>query len=106
MSVGTLEKLIDRVDAMADVIREGAAESERLGCLAPDVVEVLHEAGLFGTLVPEELGGHGLTIPESTEIFRRVGALDASTAWTLAILADGAVFAAPSLTRCVLDHLQ
>jgi indole-3-acetate monooxygenase len=93
MSAGTLEKLIDRIDAMADVIRGGAAESERLGCLAPDVVAVLHEAGLFGVLVPEELGGHGLTIPESTEIFRRVGALDASTAWTLAILADGAIFA-------------
>jgi alkylation response protein AidB-like acyl-CoA dehydrogenase len=93
MRAGTLEKLIDRIDGMADVIRGGAAESERLGCIAPDVVDVMHEAGLFAILVPEELGGHGLTIPESTEIFRRIAALDASTGWTLAILADGAVFA-------------
>jgi indole-3-acetate monooxygenase len=93
MSAATLETLIERVDAIADVVRGGADESESLGRLAPAVVEALHDAGLFRMMVPVELGGHGLTIPETIEIFQRVGALDASTGWTLTILADGAEFA-------------
>ncbi|MDQ1459004.1 MAG: indole-3-acetate monooxygenase [Actinomycetota bacterium] len=93
MSAGTLEKLIDKVDAIADVIRDAAPESEHLGYLAPDVVAALHEADLFRMLVPETLGGLGLTIPESIAILERVAALDSSTGWALAILADGAIFA-------------
>ena len=42
---------------------------------------------------PEELGGPELTIPESVRVFERVASFDASTAWTLAILADGPLFA-------------
>jgi alkylation response protein AidB-like acyl-CoA dehydrogenase len=38
------------------------------------------------------LGGGGLTIPDSVEVIERVAAIDASTAWTLAILADGPLF--------------
>ena len=93
MSTGTLDTLLDQVDSMAGVVRDGALETERLGQLAPDVVDALHEADLFRMLVPQALGGHGLTIPESIEIIERVAAFDASTAWTLAILADGAIFA-------------
>ncbi|MDQ1477148.1 MAG: indole-3-acetate monooxygenase [Actinomycetota bacterium] len=93
MSAGTLEKLIDKVDAIAAVIRDGALESERLGHLAPDVVAALHEADLFRMLVPETFGGLGLTIPQSIEIIEQVATLDASTGWTLAILVDGAIFA-------------
>ena len=44
-------------------------------------------------LVPVALGGSGLTLPESVEVFERVAMLDASTGWTLSILADGALFA-------------
>jgi alkylation response protein AidB-like acyl-CoA dehydrogenase len=89
-----LEALLDRVDEIAPAIRDGAAESERLGRLAPSVVDALHRADLFRMLLPIDLGGSGLTIPESIEVLERVASLDTSTGWTLTILADG-----PLLTR-------
>ena len=89
MSAADLATLIDRIDKIADVVRDGALESERLGHLTPAVFDALHDAELFRILVPVELGGHGLTIPESIEVFERVAELDASTGWTLTILADG-----------------
>ncbi|MDQ1481812.1 MAG: hypothetical protein QOI44_2673, partial [Actinomycetota bacterium] len=88
-----LAGVLDRVDMMADVVRDGAAESERLGHLAPAVVDALHESGLFRTFVPTEYGGLGLTIPEGMRVFERVSALDASTGWTLTILCSGSLFA-------------
>ena len=93
MGEAGLVEALDRVEKIADVVRDGASESERLGHLAPTVVDALHETGLFRTFVPVELGGLGLTIPEAVRVFERVSALDASTGWTLTILNSGALFA-------------
>jgi alkylation response protein AidB-like acyl-CoA dehydrogenase len=93
MGSPSLEVLLERVDEIAPVIRDGAAESERLGRLAPGVVDALHRADLFRMLLPAEMGGSGLTIPESVEVLERVASLDASTGWTLTILADGPLLA-------------
>ncbi len=94
MGSPSLQAVLDRVDEIAPVIRAGAAESERLGRLAPSVVDALHRADLLRILLPADMGGSGLTIPESIDVLERVAALDASTGWTLTILADG-----PLLTR-------
>jgi alkylation response protein AidB-like acyl-CoA dehydrogenase len=88
-----LTDALERVDKIEAIVRAGADESESLGHLAPAVVDALHDSGLFRLVVPESFGGLGLMLPESIAVFERVGALDASTAWTLAILADGALFA-------------
>lgn len=86
-------EVLDRVEKIADIVRDGASESERLGQLAPSIVDALHEANLFRLLVPTELGGLGLTIPGAVRVFERVSALDASTGWVLTILNSGALFA-------------
>ena len=88
-----LANVLDRVDKIADVIRDHASESERLGHLAPPVVQALHDADLFRVLVPTELGGPGLTIPEAIEVMERVAEQDASTGWAYAILGASPVFA-------------
>jgi alkylation response protein AidB-like acyl-CoA dehydrogenase len=90
---GPLATVLERVDKIAPTIVEHAGESEQLGRLAPAVIDAMHDADLFRLLVPVELGGLGLTIPESTAVFERVAQLDASTAWVLVILADGPLFA-------------
>ena len=87
------QAVLDRVDAIGDIVRDGAAESEKLGRLAPAVIDALHAQDLFRIMVPVDLGGAGLTIPESIEVFERIASHDASTAWVFAILADGVLFA-------------
>jgi alkylation response protein AidB-like acyl-CoA dehydrogenase len=88
-----LASVLDRVDKIADVIRDNASESERLGHLAPPVVQALHDADLFRMVVPTELGGLGLTIPEAIEVIERVAEHDASTGWAFAILGASPLFA-------------
>jgi alkylation response protein AidB-like acyl-CoA dehydrogenase len=88
----TLEAARKRLDSIGEVIRDHATESERLGRLAPPVVDSLHETELFRVLVPADCGGDGLTIPDATELIERAATFDASTAWAYAILADGAIF--------------
>ncbi|HYF45968.1 MAG TPA: acyl-CoA dehydrogenase family protein [Acidimicrobiales bacterium] len=84
---------LEAVERLGPLIRDEAAEAERTGQLTEAVVEGLRSSGLMGLLVPAELGGLDLTLPESIEVFRAVSEHDASTGWTLAILADGALFA-------------
>ena len=87
-----LQAVLRRIDELGPVIAGDAAKAEELGHLTDAVVDGLRGAGLFGALVPADLGGLDLTLPESIEVFRAVAEHDASTAWTLAILADGALF--------------
>jgi alkylation response protein AidB-like acyl-CoA dehydrogenase len=84
-----LAQALDAVDKIADVIRADAADAERAGQLTPRVEAALREANLFRVVVGEADGGLGLTIPETIELYQRVAACDASTAWVLAILAGG-----------------
>ena len=78
MSTSGLESVLDRVEKVAATVSDGAAESERLGRLAPSVLDAIGGAGLFRMLVPEAHGGADLTLPESIEVLERVSACDAS----------------------------
>jgi alkylation response protein AidB-like acyl-CoA dehydrogenase len=91
-----LDDALDRVEKISATVRDGAAESERLGRLAPPVFDALQEARLFRLLAPVDLGGLGLTLPEAIDVIGRVSALDASTGWTLGILGDGPILARSS----------
>jgi alkylation response protein AidB-like acyl-CoA dehydrogenase len=93
MGGAALGSVLEQVDDIAPIVREHAAESERLGVLAPAVIDALRDCGLLRMLVPVEFGGAGLSLPESIDVFERIATADASTAWTLVILADGALFA-------------
>ncbi len=87
-----VEDYLARVRSFAPVIRAHAVSSERDSRLAPEIVEACHAAGLFRILLPVRMGGGGLSIPESLRVFEEVAKLDASTAWNLAICADGPLF--------------
>lgn len=47
-----------------------------------EVVSALAEAGLYGALVPKELGGLELSIEENLDIVEEIAYADGSTAWT------------------------
>jgi alkylation response protein AidB-like acyl-CoA dehydrogenase len=88
-----LAAVLERVDAIEHVIRDSAANSEQLGVLAAPVVAALEDAELFRILVPRAFGGADLTLPESLVVSERLGSFDAATAWALAIVASGPLFA-------------
>ncbi len=76
------------LSALADA---GAVAAEAQGALADDVVEALHETGLWAMWVPRELGGAELEPVPSLEVLEHISYGDASAGWVLmaAALATG-----------------
>ena len=62
------------------------------GYLVREVVEAFHESGLLRILLPTDLGGAGLTIPESVQVFRAMSAYDGSAGWLAGIIGNGPLF--------------
>ena len=89
---GGLDDALAQVDEVGALAAKLADESERAGYLAPEVVEAFHESGLLRILMPTDLGGAGLTIPESVQVFRAMSAYDGSAGWLAGILGNGPLF--------------
>jgi 3-hydroxy-9,10-secoandrosta-1,3,5(10)-triene-9,17-dione monooxygenase len=51
------ERVIERVVAMADQLRDQAAEAERIGRLTDDTVKAMKAAGLIRLLQTKQYGG-------------------------------------------------
>jgi alkylation response protein AidB-like acyl-CoA dehydrogenase len=63
---------------LADLIGEEAARSEADATLSPRVVEAFHETGLFGLMVPKELGGEEADLPTVLSVYEEVCRADGS----------------------------
>ncbi len=74
--VARAQALVPTIEAAAERI-----ESERR--IVPDIVAVLHEAGIFHMLLPPSLGGGGADIVAFNEVIQTIATADASTAWCL-----------------------
>jgi len=95
---------IDRVHQLAPLVREHSDRSEREARLAPEIVDAFHSAGLFRILLPVEMGGGELTVPESLRVFEAAARVDGSAAWNLSICADGPLFG-HFIARDAFEHI-
>ncbi|MEE4454345.1 acyl-CoA dehydrogenase family protein [Novosphingobium resinovorum] len=85
----------DRVRSLVPLIRDNAAEGERIGCLPAPTLEALAEAGAFRISVPIEHGGFALGARDLVEIVCEIARGDGSAAWITMI---GSGFARVMLT--------
>lgn len=69
--------------ALSALVRQNADESERIGTVAPNVVDALRQSGLFWVLLPTNLGGLGSDVTTAMEVFEVVSRADGSTGWSL-----------------------
>lgn len=76
---------LERISAIAPLIRDHVEWSQRERRLAPAVVEAFHDAGLFRLLIPREFGGEGIQEHEVLPMVEAVSRIDASAGWNLAI---------------------
>jgi alkylation response protein AidB-like acyl-CoA dehydrogenase len=78
--------------AMIALADEHAEAAEARGALAEEVVEALHESGIWAMWVPRSLGGGELEPVPSLEVIEHLSYGDASTGWVLmaGALATGA----------------
>jgi alkylation response protein AidB-like acyl-CoA dehydrogenase len=83
--------LVASAQRLQPLLRDRSTEGDASGQLAPNVVDALHEHGLFGMWVPESLGGSELDPLSSLRVIQTLAEADPSTAWVLmaAALATG-----------------
>ena len=75
--------ILERVAALADVIRDGGNEAQQLRRLPQATVDAMIDAGLFRAPMPRSLGGEDLSSMETIEMLEAVAAIDASVGWNL-----------------------
>ena len=97
--------LLARATALADVIGAEAERSESDATLSPVVVDALHESGLFGLMVPKELGGEEADLPTVIEVYEEVCRADGSTGWTLLANATTSAFAGAYTGPAAIDAI-
>ena len=82
-----------RLGELAPLLRQSAAEAERLARLPKAVVRYLQRYGLFRLWVPKKCAGFELDLPEALEVFEAAARLDGSIGWAVMIGSQGGLFA-------------
>jgi alkylation response protein AidB-like acyl-CoA dehydrogenase len=82
------DALLERLRALAPLIRAGAAEAERACRVTDDVMHAIAATGVFRALTPRALGGFGLGLRALCEVARVVSRADTSTGWITCFLME------------------
>lgn len=93
-------------EELAAMVRAEAPAMERNGEISKEVLDAIYDRGLFKLLVPADLGGHMLPLPEALRVFERASRIDGSFGWLVTIGAGGGYFAAsmePEVCRALLS---
>ena len=94
----------DKAQKLAPIIREHADRAERDAQIPREVIDAFHEAGLFRMVLPADMGGGGVTIPDSLRLCEEVARIDGSAGWNLAICCDGPLFG-HNLSRAAFEKI-
>ena len=86
--------LLDRTRALQPLLRDAAPRIEAARELPADVLDALHDAGLFRLLIPRALGGAEADLVTLARVIEAVAQADASCAWCLGQAAGCAMSAA------------
>ncbi|MEX2246508.1 MAG: acyl-CoA dehydrogenase family protein [Dehalococcoidia bacterium] len=80
-----MHDLIETARTLAPTIRATAGETERLGTLAPAVLEKLRDARLFDLVLPRTFGGLEVDIITMMRVIEEVAIADGATGWCVGI---------------------
>ena len=79
----TLKMVIESVDRFMEDKAEEFRKYDQSGAQPADYIEQLKEMGLFGLIIPEEMGGVGLSNLGYSRIVQQTSKYDASTSLTI-----------------------
>ncbi|MBS0417645.1 MAG: acyl-CoA dehydrogenase family protein [Proteobacteria bacterium] len=89
-----MPEILHRLDELAAMFRDSAAEGDRRARLPKAVVRALVQHGLFRLWIPRRCGGFELGLPEALRIYEAAARLDGSIGWAVMIGSGGGLFAA------------
>jgi alkylation response protein AidB-like acyl-CoA dehydrogenase len=91
--VVSADAIIDRVDQIDSVVRNGADDAEQARQQSKPVVDALRSAGVFRMAMPHAWGGPELDVCSQLTIVERIARADASAAWCTTIGSESGFFA-------------
>lgn len=80
-------RLRDEATALVPLLRQHAADGERLGLVPEPTLQALNRLGLLRLTLPTEMGGHALGIRDVVDITAEVARGDGSAAWMIFVSA-------------------
>ena len=95
---------LERARALGPTILGAADQAERDRRLPTELVDALHDAGLFRLLLPAPYGGAEIDPPTFFHIIETVAKSDASTAWCLC-QSNGCAMAAPYMDAAIAQEI-
>jgi alkylation response protein AidB-like acyl-CoA dehydrogenase len=94
LETSPVQEILARLDELATIFRDSAAEGDRLARLPKYVVRALVQHGLFRLWIPKRCAGFELDLPEALQIYQAAARLDGSIGWAVMIGSGGGLFAA------------
>jgi indole-3-acetate monooxygenase len=94
LETSPVHEILARLDELATLFRDSAAEGDRLARLPRYVVRALVQHGLFRLWVPKRCAGFELDLPEALQIYEAAARIDGSIGWAVMIGSGGGLFAA------------
>ena len=98
---------LNRAQALVPMLADAAPRIEVDRGLPPDVLDAMHDAGLFRLLLPQSLGGFELRPSEYVQCIEAVAMGDASAAWCLnqgSGCSMTAAYLAPEIAHSIWDN--
>lgn len=86
--------LLEKVNAIAPIIRANAADAERERQLSKPTVQAMLDAGLYRMCVPRALGGLETDAVTALRVLEEVSRLDSAAGWNLMIAQGSVIFTA------------
>ncbi len=93
---------VERVRAIAPVLRANSDEIERRRRLTPAVLDAVHAQGLYRCLIPREYGGDEARPADAVQVFEAMAQADASTTWCVgqaSICGMSAAYVKPAIAQ-------
>lgn len=94
ISPETTREWVERAKALKPLLEAAAPRIEQSCTLPPDVMDALHEARMFRTVVPRSVGGAELDPATHAQVVAAIAEGDASAAWCIAQSACASMAAA------------
>jgi alkylation response protein AidB-like acyl-CoA dehydrogenase len=94
LETSPVQEILARLDELASIFRDSAAEGDRLARLPKYIVRALMQHGLFRLWIPKRCAGFELDLPEALQIYEAAARLDGSIGWAVMIGSGGGLFAA------------
>lgn len=97
------DDVLELTRRIAPIVRAAGHESERVGTMTPEIVDLFKKAKLFWILTPTELGGWGADILTTMQVIETVARADASAGWSLMANINSTGFIGGAGSQALLD---